>query len=154
MQSYFSILDSNASVYYYELNSVIQFKNKLLNNINLQGTWYVGLCDIQIYKPKKVEVGHSLWIYSDAVVDTQIGDSMAPLLRRVSISNLKKNWLICEFINVYYLQLRSNFIESIKISIKEDISKSFDSFESEFGIASWEPKRDTNTSLTLHFIKC
>ena len=151
MDSFYLVLKSNSSENYYQSNNSTQFKNKLLNNISLEGTWSVALCDIQIFKPKKVIVGHSLWVYTDIVNDTQVGNISAPLLRRITVSNLRKNWLICEIENLYYMKLRSNFIESIRISIKEDINKIFDSFKEGDFSSSWDPDKETATTLTLHF---
>ena len=157
MDSFYLVLNSEACKDYYSTNNGLTFKNKLLNNICLEGTWNVALCDIQIYRqvyPPGTEMMHSLWIYSDIVIDTQIGDLSAPLLKRISLPDIKNNWLICDIKNFFYVPIRSNFIECIKISIKADISSSYDTFIEEFPVVS-NIKRLTRkpTSLTLHFKK-
>lgn len=151
MNSFYLSLKSDASRNYYTANTVSSFKNKLLNNINLEGEWEVALCDLQFFKHKKIASNrHSFWIYSDIVIDTQVGDLSLPLLRRASITNSRKNWLMYEANGYLYRKLKTNFIESISISIKDSLNHFQDTLHA---ISTSDTTEESPTTLTLHFRK-
>lgn len=148
MDSFYLVLNSNSSKNYFELNTSNHFKNKLLNSVSLDGEWEVSLFDIQYFNPLVNANNHSIWIYSDIVVHSQVGNVSVPLLRKISINSLNNNnWLLSEP-SSFYVKLRTNYLDIINIDIKDNIEQSFDSLGVSSQIDNTKP-----TSLTLHFKK-
>ena len=122
--SFYVVLKSDDWTDNYPDNNSINFRSKFLNHINLDYDWEVALCDAQIYKPKGTSISHSVWIYCDILVESQIGNRFEPLLRRMPvISNLTKLWVMGDITNLYYVKIKQTSFDSIGIVIKEDASK-------------------------------
>ena len=155
--SFYVVLKSDDWNENYPNNNPINFRSKLLNQLNLDYNWEVALCDVQIHKPKKTSVSHSVWVYCDILVETQIGNRFEPLLRRVPvISTLTKLWVMGDIENLYYVKIKQRTFDSIGIVIKEDASKSSQllSFTQEERVdqrVDWDPEKTTASTLTLHF---
>ena len=64
---------------------------------------------------------HNIFIYSDIVRYTLVGNTYAPLLRMVPTYNENRSKYVTEqFVNRYYHSLNSSYIKQISISILDD----------------------------------
>jgi len=75
------------------------------------------------YHPVEITGGyHSLFVYSDVIYPTLIGDTCAPLLRVVEIPQNSKfgDQIVCTYPDTHYLPLLTNEFESIEIAIRND----------------------------------
>ena len=64
---------------------------------------------------------HNLFIYTNIVKDTLVGNYFVPLLRTVPTREKNRNtYVSVSFTNPYYLPLVSNYIKQITIDIKDD----------------------------------
>ena len=158
--SFYVVLKSDEWEKNFPDNNSIDFRSKLLDQINFKYEWEVALYDIQVYKPKKEVTSHSIWVYCDIVVKTQIGDRYEPLLRRVPVlDNISKLWLMGDLQIPYYVKVNKSSLDSINIVIKEDATKhsqllaTLPARSKEDKGINWKPEKTTATTLTLHFRK-
>lgn len=63
----------------------------------------------------------SLYIYSPIVESQLVGDTLAPLLRVVCVNGVFGQHVNVKFNNIYYLHLRSSFIDHVEVYIRDDI---------------------------------
>lgn len=64
---------------------------------------------------------HTLYVYSDIVKPSFVGDTFSKILRIVQVPNVKFGDSVKQiFDNPHYLPLNSNEINSIEIDIKDD----------------------------------
>ena len=76
------------------------------------------ISDMTVYVRRAV---HSLYVYCDIISYQIVGDSMAPLLRAVTVSGAEEAEVISHIFNkVHYLALERSVYETIEIHIADD----------------------------------
>ena len=71
-------------------------------------------------RPNLVRGIHNLYIYTNIVEWSRVGNIEAPLLRTLPLSTVQKQIINREFINRVYVPINRNIIDRIDISIRDD----------------------------------
>lgn len=66
---------------------------------------------------------YNLYVYSNIVKETLVGDSLVPLLRTVSVRGRNGDYITKTFETPHYLPLASDFIQHIEIKITDDLGE-------------------------------
>ena len=80
---------------------------------------------------------NTMYVYTDLIKDTIVGDIEAKLLRTVPIIGEYNQYVTQEFENIYYHPIEKQFINSIEIDIRDDTGAKIDF-------------RDTEVHLVFH----
>ena len=88
-------------------------------------------------RPILVRGIHNLYIYTNIVEYTRVGNIEAPLLRSLPLSTNQNQMINREFINRYYVPVNRNIINRIDISIRDDGGESVP-FESGTTVLTFE----------------
>lgn len=83
----------------------------------------------------------ALYVYTDIITDDYVGDVKIPLLRAVGIEGDRGEFANKEFIHPHYKALKTGYINSIRIEVKDDTGEDID-----FAVGK--------VICTLHFRRC
>lgn len=83
----------------------------------------------------------ALYVYTDIIADDFVGDVKIPLLRAVGIEGDRGDFANKEFIHPHYKPLKTGYINSIRIEVKDDTGQDID-----FTVGK--------VICTLHFRRC
>ena len=130
-------LSSKASTKeHYPDNSASAFTTVLPEALDFQGDWEVAL--VELSYPGSASKGGTVHILTDIIVDSILGDSKLPVLRRINLASKGKSLV---FDTPFYKPLKNNLIQRLTLSIANSKGEkhSFDKGE---------------CRCTLHFRKC
>jgi hypothetical protein len=104
-------------------DSAIRFSKKLamllgFNSQMLESTSIIG------DRPVDIEGGlHALYVYCDVLECVAVGDTMAPLLRIVTVKGTRGEMSYVQYDQPRYIPLQKKAFDSIEIDIRDDIGK-------------------------------
>ena len=116
---FYKVLDS-AACNDNPLNSPLDFRTNLIEELDLQGNWGVALCDITFYKKAGKSLPSTLYVCTNIVEEYQVGKEQLPLLRRIhAIGNKQKGIFHIDYSDRYYIKVDKDFVRDISIVIKD-----------------------------------
>ena len=119
--SFYIMLKSDSNITLFPKNNSFEFKTKLNKQYILNDNWQVALCDLHLFLGKQVTQTENVWVFSDVVCDTQVGDLDKQLLRRLN-NDIKRNtnntWHYFTLQERQYMPLKISELNVISISIK------------------------------------
>ena len=144
------VLRSTDCISMFENNVPNNFTVQLNKEVDLEGYWVVALTEISIVYQTSSRMSGDIYIFSNICVDSFVGASEKPLLRKVHIgkdgtegfAKNKKKYFTSTLIfdTPYYIPVRSGLLNQINIYINDAIGNA-SSFTNE------------ETCVTLHLKK-
>jgi hypothetical protein len=115
------------------LKKILGFKNKHYYNHPTFNKEY-----IKIFSEKIIRDDYLIYIFSDIIKDTLIGNTFKPILRLINIDKKYEKNMYLKFKNLMYMPLKTDQINSIQISMRK----------SNYNLINFKPGI---ILLTLHF---
>jgi hypothetical protein len=96
----------------------VSFAGKIVSLLGLDEEWLPFGKKISINLDKSLlDSKDDIFVYSDIVQDQYVGDTLAPLIRTIHITQIQNNKIFVLFENPHYLPLKTRRLATINISI-------------------------------------